>query len=233
MNETNPLLNIFSKDIQATHYLITLNDEIGVASQYSELIALLKFASENDIVEIEINNNGGYIDTALQIKNAIAECKANVITCLNVAAHSAAGVIFLAGNSYKIGKYGSLLVHEGSTGFVGKPSDLKRHSAFQNAQLERVVRDVYSEILTDEEMDAVLNGLELILDDVELMERLNNRPKQKDEFSDMLNTDLTDLFKSVLGKYQGKKLTEFSVAEAASELANEAVTLLTEGNEEE
>ena len=130
---------------------------------------------KNDVIEIEINNNGGHIDTALQIKNAIHECKAQVITCLNVAAHSAAGVVFLSGHSYKIGKYGSLLIHEGSTGYVGKPSDLRRHSEFQNAQLERVVRDVYEEILTPSEIEAVLNGLELILDDMELMKRLNKR----------------------------------------------------------
>ena len=232
MNELNPLLNIFSKDIQATHYLITLNDEIGAASQYSELIALLKFANENDVIEIEINNNGGHIDTALQIKNAIHECKAQVITCLNVAAHSAAGVVFLSGHSYKIGKYGSLLIHEGSTGYVGKPSDLRRHSEFQNAQLERVVRDVYEEILTPSEIEAVLNGLELILDDTELMKRLNNRPKPKDEFSAMLNTDLREMFKVKLDEYVGKKLTQANVETISQELADEVVNMLTSEVEE-
>ena len=232
MNETNPLLSIFSKDIQATHYLITLNDEIGAASQYSELIALLKFANENDVIEIEINNNGGHIDTALQIKNAIHECKAQVITCLNVAAHSAAGVVFLSGHSYKIGKYGSLLIHEGSTGYVGKPSDLRRHSEFQNAQLERVVRDVYEEILTPSEIEAVLNGLELILDDTELMKRLNNRPKQKDEFSDMLNTDLCEMFLSKLENHIGKKLSDDTANTLSQELADEVVNMLTNEVEE-
>ena len=115
------LLNIFSKELVSNHYLITLNNEIGVASEYSELIALLKFANENDVIEIEINNNGGCVDTALQIKNAIHECKAQVITCLNVAAHSAASVIMLAGHSYKIGKYASMVIHEGFSGLSGKP----------------------------------------------------------------------------------------------------------------
>ena len=232
MNELNTLLNIFSKEVVSNHYLITLNDEIGVASEYSELIALLKFANENDVIEIEINNNGGCVDTALQIKNAISECKAQVITCLNVAAHSAAGVVFLSGHSYKIGKYGSLLIHEGSTGYVGKPSDLRRHSEFQNAQLERVVRDVYEEILTPSEIEAVLNGLELILDDTELMKRLNNRPKPKDEFSAMLTTDLCELFKVKLDEYVGKKLTQANVETISQELADEVVNMLTNEVEE-
>jgi len=149
-----------------------------------------------------------------------------------VAAHSAAGVVFLSGHSYKIGKYGSLLIHEGSTGYVGKPSDLRRHSEFQNAQLERVVRDVYEEILTPSEIEAVLNGLELILDDTELMKRLNNRPKQKDEFSAMLNTDLCEMFKVKLDYYVGEMITRADADELSQELADEVVNMLTSEVEE-
>ena len=232
MNESNPLLNIFSKEIPAHHYLITLNDEIGVASEYSELIALLKFANENDVVEIEINNNGGCVDTALQIKNAISECKAHVITCLNVAAHSAASVVMLAGHSYKIGKYASMVIHEGFSGLSGKPSDIRKHIDFYNKQLDRIVTEVYSEILTEEEIKQVLNGLELILDDTELMKRLNNRPKQKDEFSTMLNTDLCEMFKVKLDEYVGKKLTQANVETISQELADEVVEMLTSEVEE-
>ena len=141
MKESNTLLNIFSKEVVSNHYLITLNDEIGVASEYSELIALLKFANENDVIEIEINNNGGCVDTALQIKNAIHECKAQVITCLNVAAHSAASVIMLAGHNYKLGKYASMVIHEGFSGLSGKPSDIRKHIDFYNRQLDRIVTE--------------------------------------------------------------------------------------------
>ena len=232
MKESNTLLNIFSKEVVSNHYLITLNDEIGAASEYSELIALLKFANENDVIEIEINNNGGCVDTALQIKNAISECKAQVITCLNVAAHSAASVIMLAGHSYKIGKYASMVIHEGFSGLSGKPSDIRKHIDFYNKQLDRIVTEVYSEILTEEEIKSVLNGLELILDDTELMKRLNNRPKQKDEFSDMLNTDLCELFKVKLDEYVGKKLTQANVETISQELADEVVNMLTSEVEE-
>ena len=226
------LLNIFSKELVSNHYLITLNNEIGVASEYSELIALLKFANENDVIEIEINNNGGCVDTALQIKNAIHECKAQVITCLNVAAHSAASVIMLAGHSYKIGKYASMVIHEGFSGLSGKPSDIRKHIDFYNRQLDRIVTEVYSEILTEDEIKSVLNGLELILDDTELMKRLNNRPKPKDEFSAMLNTDLCEMFKVKLDEYVGKKLTQANVETISQELADEVVNMLTNEVEE-
>ena len=232
MKESNTLLNIFSKEVVSNHYLITLNDEIGVASEYSELIALLKFANENDVIEIEINNNGGCVDTALQIKNAIHECKAQVITCLNVAAHSAASVIMLAGHSYKIGKYASMVIHEGFSGLSGKPSDIRKHIDFYNRQLDRIVTEVYSEILTEDEIKSVLNGLELILDDTELMKRLNNRPKPKNEFSAMLNTDLCEMFKVKLDYYVGEMITRADADELSQELADEVVNMLTNEVEE-
>ena len=221
------LLNIFSKELVSNHYLITLNNEIGVASEYSELIALLKFANENDVIEIEINNNGGCVDTALQIKNAIHECKAQVITCLNVAAHSAASVIMLAGHNYKIGKYASMVIHEGFSGLSGKPSDIRKHIDFYNRQLDRIVTEVYSEILTEDEIKSVLNGLELILDDTELMKRLNNRPKPKNEFSAMLNTDLCEMFKVKLDYYVGEMITRADADELSQELADEVVYIVT------
>ena len=232
MKESNTLLNIFSKEVVSNHYLITLNDEIGVASEYSELIALLKFANENDVIEIEINNNGGCVDTALQIKNANHECKAQVITCLNVAAHSAASVIMLAGHSYKIGKYASMVIHEGFSGLSGKPSDIRKHIDFYNRQLDRIVTEVYSETLTEDGIKSVLNGLELILDDTELMKRLNNRPKPKNEFSDMLNTDLCEMFLSKLENHIGKKLSEDTANTLSQELADEVVNMLTSEVEE-
>jgi len=232
MKESDTLLNIFSKEVVSNHYLITLNDEIGVASEYSELIALLKFANENDVIEIEINNNGGCVDTALQIKNAISECKAQVITCLNVAAHSAASVVMLAGHSYKIGKYASMVIHEGFSGLSGKPSDIRKHIDFYNRQLDRIVTEVYSEILTEDEIKSVLNGLELILDDTELMKRLNNRPKPKNEFSAMLNTDLCEMFKVKLDYYVGEMITRADADELSQELADEVVNMLTSEVEE-
>lgn len=227
VNMHSEILSIFSTQNITNRYLVTLNDLVDNPSSYAELIALLNFAEEGDTIQIEINNSGGNLLTALQISNAMRACKAHVITHLNVEASSAAGIIFLSGGSYVVGKYGSILVHEGTFGLAAKPSDMRKHVEFYNKQLDRVVKDVYSEILTENEINQVLNGLELILDDVELMKRLNNRPKQKDEFSAMLNTDLCELFKVKLDEYVGKKLSGDTANTLAQELADEVVEMLT------
>lgn len=227
VNMNSEILSIFSTQNITNRYLVTLNDLVDNPSSYAELIALLNFAEEGDTIQIEINNSGGNLLTALQISNAMRACKAHIITHLNVEASSAAGIIFLSGGSYVVGKYGSILIHEGTFGLAAKPSDMRKHVEFYNNQLDRVIKDVYSEILTEEEINQVLNGLELILDDVELMKRLNNRPKPKNEFSDMLNTDLCELFKVKLDEYAGKKITQANVETISQELADEVVEMLT------
>ena len=133
---------------------------------------------------------------------------------------------------YKSGKYASMVIHEGFSGLSGKPSDIRKHIDFYNRQLDRIVTEVYSEILTEDEIKSVLNGLELILDDTELMKRLNNRPKPKDEFSAMLTTDLCEMFKVKLDEYVGKKLTQANVETIYQELADEVVNMLTSEVEE-
>lgn len=232
VNMNSEILSIFSTQNITNRYLVTLNDLVDNPSSYAELIALLNFAEEGDTIQIEINNSGGNLLTALQISNAMRACKAHVITHLNVEASSAAGIIFLSGGSYVVGKYGSILIHEGTFGLAAKPSDMRKHVEFYNSQLDRVIKDIYCEILTEEEIKQVLNGLELILDDVELMKRLNNRPKQKDEFSDMLNTDLCEMFKVKLDEYVGKKLIQANVETISQELADEVVEMLTSEVEE-
>ena len=56
-------------------YDIYLNDEIKPSEKYVELLNILNTSKENDKINIYLNNNGGYLDTAIQIINYIEDCK--------------------------------------------------------------------------------------------------------------------------------------------------------------
>lgn len=174
VNETNSV-QIFSRERVNVDYLVALPEEIGSPSLYSPLIALFAFAEEGDTITLEINNGGGYLSTALQICNAMADCKAHITAILNTEGHSAASLIFLSADSCGVGKYASMLCHEGGTGMMGKPSDVRRQMQHYDKMGERVIRDTYEGFLTVEEIDRILDGLELFLDDKEIIERLSIR----------------------------------------------------------
>lgn len=174
VNETNSV-QIFSRERVNVDYLVALPEEIGSPSLYSPLIALFAFAEEGDTITLEINNGGGYLSTALQICNAMADCKAHITAILNTEGHSAASLIFLSADSCGVGKYASMLCHEGGTGMMGKPSDVRRQMQHYDKMGERVIRDTYEGFLTVEEIDRILDGLELFLDDKEIIERLGIR----------------------------------------------------------
>jgi len=173
-SETNSV-QIFSRERVNVDYLVALPEEIGSPSLYSPLIALFAFAEEGDTITLEINNGGGYLSTALQICNAMADCKAHITAILNTEGHSAASLIFLSADSCGVGKYASMLCHEGGTGMMGKPSDVRRQMQHYDKMGERVIRDTYEGFLTVEEIDRILDGLELFLDDKEIIERLGIR----------------------------------------------------------
>lgn len=173
-NDTSSI-QIFSKERVNVDYLVALPEEIGSPSQYSTLIALFAFAEDGDTITLEINNGGGYLNTALQICNAMADCKAHITAILNTEGHSAASLIFLSADSCGVGKYASMLCHEGGTGMMGKPSDVRRQMQHYDKMGERVIRDTYEGFLTVEEIDRILDGLELFLDDKEIIERLSIR----------------------------------------------------------
>jgi ATP-dependent protease ClpP protease subunit len=171
VNETNSV-QIFSRERVNVDYLVALPEEIGSPSLYSPLIALFAFAEEGDTITLEINNGGGYLSTALQICNAMADCKAHITAILNTEGHSAASLIFLSADSCGVGKYASMLCHEGGTGMMGKPSDVRRQMQHYDKMGERVIRDTYEGFLTTDEIDRILDGLELFLDDKEIISRL-------------------------------------------------------------
>lgn len=175
IEQTNPSVHIFARERVSVDYLVTLPSEIGPPENYSQLIALLNFAEEGDNISIEINNGGGNMYTALQIINAIHESKAHICTVLNTEAHSAASLVFLAGHSNCVGKFSSMLCHEGMMGQIGKPSDVRAHITHYNSELERIIKDCYEGFLTKKELKRVLNGKELLLNDEQIMERLQKR----------------------------------------------------------
>lgn len=184
-DNTNPSVHIFGRERMSMDYLVTLPSEIGPPENYSQLIALLAFAEDGDTITIEINNGGGHVYTALQIINAMMESKAHITTVLNTEAHSAASLIFLAGHSHGVGKFSSMLCHEGQSGDVGKPSDLRKRLEHYNSEIERILKDTYEGFLTDEEIDKILNGLELLLNDEQIVERLQKREEYfKEKYSE-------------------------------------------------
>ena len=161
-------------DKDETTFDVFLHDSISVPSEYNELIYILRYATKGTVINININNGGGHIDSAFAIRDAILKSNARVIGHLSGTVASAATVISLSCDEIVVSPYLSFMVHNYSAGIQGKGHELKAYQTFLDKELDRAFRDIYAGFFTAEEMESIIEGKDFWINDREVMERWEN-----------------------------------------------------------
>lgn len=172
----------YKTDIQTTTissdiHNVYLHGEILGPEHYTNIIALLNSASENDVIRLNINSPGGSLDTAFQLYTEIKACDALVVGVISSDCSSAASVIFLACDQWEVGPFAQMLVHEASYGFAGKHSDIKDAVEAYQEQFYLALSHIYKYFLTEIELDDIFRGKQLYLGSQSIVERLEEHKK--------------------------------------------------------
>lgn len=170
----NDFCKIQPTNVITMRYDIYLNYVIDKPHYYFEFLELLRSANTEDEIFIHLNNNGGYVDTAMQIINSMKESDAHIITCLEGACHSAASLIFLCGDTVKVSEFGSMLCHYYSGGAIGKGHEIEAQVIFDKEYYKKFFQKIYDKFLTTEEIKQLLHGEDKWLDSKEILKRIKN-----------------------------------------------------------
>lgn len=180
-DNSDPLMEMFKPDNKrcgiistpyATHHRVYLNQEVDENHLYVELLEILTNANEFDFIEIMINNFGGYLYTTMQIVNAIQKCAGTVITTVSGVACSAGSIIFMVGHERRMEKYSSLMCHYYGGCEYGKGNEMEASIEFNKKQYQQFNREVYKDLLTEEELTQMFNGKDFYFTAEEVIERL-------------------------------------------------------------
>lgn len=156
---------------------IFLDEEIGMPSEYRELLSILFGANEDDTINLFINSPGGNLDTALSIIEGINHTKATVSAILLGSCHSAASMIMLYCHNVFVTNSSYMMIHTASYGSSGNTSNVKAHTDFTFKQVDKLLDDTYEGFLTKEELISVKKGVELWLNADEIESRITKRAK--------------------------------------------------------
>lgn len=180
----NELQNIFgqkpyitSTEFKSTHYDVYLDEEIGEAENYRELVATLFNAGENDSVALYINNPGGHLTTALAIIEGIKNTAATVRGVVVCECHSAASLITMYCHEIVVLDSANMMIHTANFGSVGSTGNVKAHTDFTVKQVETLLDDAYAGFLHKDELVKVKAGVELWFDSTQIRERIGARIK--------------------------------------------------------
>ena len=160
-------------------YHFYIHGEIGDSDEYVDLLDTLYTAGETDIIMIHLNTPGGYLNTAVEIIHAIAQCKATVITCADGQVASAGSLIFFAGHTFLIGEFCEVMLHDGSGGNIGKINENLKSAEFTAKRLAHIYHTVYGRFFEYDQVEAILNGQDLYLNSSEVEQIIEEYIKEQ------------------------------------------------------
>lgn len=154
-----------------SQYSFYLTGHINSPDKYISWFNKIRNSTENDQIVFHINSYGGRIDTAVQLMHAINESPAHVITSVEGSCMSAATFIFLSGDSFTVNPLSSFMFHNYSGGSMGKGGEMYDHLIFERKWSENLLRTVYRNFLTEQEIAQLLANKDLWMDSEEIVKR--------------------------------------------------------------
>lgn len=158
-----------------------VSGDIESPEEYIEWFDIIRNAGENDILKFYINSNGGDLFTAIQFMRVLNETEGNIIVSVEGSCMSAATLIFLQGHQFEVSPHSMFMFHNYSSGVVGKGGEMYDRLAHEKEWSEKLLRDVYSDFLTEEEIVSILNNKDIWMDGDAVIERLKAKVAKEEK----------------------------------------------------
>ena len=218
--------SIFATPNHGVQYSVNVSQVFGSPHTFDEVIHLLSVATPEDIINFNINSNGGDFYSLVALRNAIRQTEAQVYMNLLGMCASAGSALFLENaDGYKIHEDSCMMIHSMQCGTGYTDANTIATRAEHNKKInERFVRNTYKDFLTEDEIESVLNSKEIYLEDFEIRERLQKREEIKAQQQSQAEQDF-------LNSLQDGGVTEI-IAELSDEELQEELQLATEAQKE-
>jgi len=183
-----PKLMITARQKVSTEYDVSIRDDIDSNDYFADLIELLRTATQEDVFHLYFSTDGGVLDATQELLAAMSVTEATVVGHLVNKAISAGSIIFLNCHDWQVYSGSFMMVHQMSYSAGGGNQNVKGQVDFYARMNEKLVKNTYTGFLTPEEIQDVLNGKDVYLEDVDVVERL----EQYAEFRRFMQTGLLD-----------------------------------------
>jgi ATP-dependent protease ClpP protease subunit len=160
---------------------VYLHDTIDEPCVYNELCHTLDIDKASSTIKLYLNTQGGVMDTAFMVADAIERSKSQVIAYVSGTVASAGTLLTMVCDDIIIAPFTSFMIHNysGGGGGFSKGHELKARQAFVDKQLNDAFKSFYLGFLTDEEMARVIEGTDFWMGTEEIQKRWNKHITQQ------------------------------------------------------
>ena len=160
-------------NLPSVKYEFYLDEDIRSPRYYRSLVdVLLNVATPADVIVLNINSDGGNLDSAVAIIEALKRTQAETVAVITGRCCSASSLIALSCRNIDVGEFAVLMVHEVTFGAGGSTKDVKGQGEFEHRMIEKLYKSVYKHFLTEKEIEDVLDNRTIWMDSEEILERL-------------------------------------------------------------
>ena len=145
---------------------------IESADEYIEWFDTIRHSGPTDVIRLFINSYGGDLFTAIQFMRVLSETEATVIVSVEGACMSAATMIFLCADQFEVSEHTMFMFHNYSGGVIGKGGEMLDQLQHERVWSEKLLRDIYKDFLSEDEIKLMLNNKDLWMDGEEVIKRL-------------------------------------------------------------
>ncbi len=203
---------------------LSIFDTIGSVSNYTQHLQALKSASPNDNIHIQIASYGGSLDTTVAILNAMRECQGTITTEIISNCASAATFIFLAGDQFIVQPNIEFMVHNYSSGYIGKGGEITAKVMFEDDLTNKLMEQCYKNFLTEDEIAEVRKGVDFYFNDEQLIERVEKLYKAREAENQANLREYITVSKDFLEKCINEAEYKEDIMEALMKKLEEEVT---------
>lgn len=152
-------------------YSLYLTDFAEDSRGLHEAYNVLRYAEENDILEVRISSNGGYVNEGMILHNIINELfEDRCITVLDPMGYSMGALAFCMGDYRLVYETSEIMFHNYSTGLWGKGNEILAHMKHTDKSLKNFFDSVVIG-LTDDEKAALYSGSDFWFNAREMCQR--------------------------------------------------------------
>ena len=161
---------------------VYLDESFGEPSYYRNVLDMLREGTESDTFIFHLNTFGGRDDSGMALVRAIQNTNSDTIAIIERNCMSMGALIAVSCKQLIVNKGANMMIHDVQFGTYGSGSNNKRYVDFIKRDSDILMRELFTNFLTEEEFDEIINNSsEIYLNDEEIIERWNRKVELDDE----------------------------------------------------
>jgi ATP-dependent protease ClpP protease subunit len=155
-----------------THHSLYISDGIEQNREFDQMIAALRAAGGDDLLEIRLNSGGGDVSIGQKLIALMHEIfRGRSITVMDAEASSMAAMVFLAGDKRVVYEHSMCMLHNYSMGMYGKGGEVGDRYAATNGSMISYLKLAIEPFVKKGEFKRILDGKDLYLDAYQMCKR--------------------------------------------------------------